>query len=421
MQATWGIAVGCPRCTPPVRACLARRLFPGLGHLAAGRRRRAALFGLPVLAFILLGARHRRDDEPPRLAATLFDPAVLWGLLALQLGFLVWRLLAVGSSLFGTPAAAARPSRGDPDRRDPAARCRGTAGVCRIHDRGRPGDRRRDLRGAVAQRTGRPVASAEPDPSFLAPASPSASASASPSPSPTPLVPRVNVLIVGVDAGVGRNTYLTDTMIVASLDPVDETVSMVSIPRDMVDVPLPDGRKFRGKINGLVSYARHHPKQFPGSDGDGLRRPRGRPRELLGLEDHYYARSTSGLRQRRQQARRGQRRRRATASATRPTTSTASRTASRSPRASPPQRQRRPSRTLGFGRPPARATSPARPASRRSSRASATGRRRRLPQRPDRPDPGARPDHHDEHAPQARAGPCRRDGQDRARRTRTGR
>ena len=67
-------------------------------------------------------------------------------------------------------------------------------------------------------------------------------------------------------------------MIVVSLDPVTETVSMVSIPRDMVDVPLADGRKYSGKINGLVSYARHHPKQFPGSDGTGFdvlqRRPR---------------------------------------------------------------------------------------------------------------------------------------------------
>ena len=62
-------------------------------------------------------------------------------------------------------------------------------------------------------------------------------------------------------------------MIVVSLDPITETVSMVSIPRDMVDVPLADGRKYRGKINGLVAYARHHPKQFPGSDGTGLRRP----------------------------------------------------------------------------------------------------------------------------------------------------
>ena len=40
---------------------------------------------------------------------------------------------------------------------------------------------------------------------------------------------------------------------------------MASIPRDMVDVPLPDGRKYRGKINGLVSYARWHPNKFPGA------------------------------------------------------------------------------------------------------------------------------------------------------------
>ena len=46
---------------------------------------------------------------------------------------------------------------------------------------------------------------------------------------------------------------------------------MASIPRDMVDVPLPDGRKYRGKINGLVSYARWHPSKFPGSkDGQSV-------------------------------------------------------------------------------------------------------------------------------------------------------
>ena len=100
---------------------------------------------------------------------------------------------------------------------------------------------------------------------------PSASASLEPSASPTPEVPRINVLLIGIDSGVGRNTALTDTMIVASLDPVGKTVSMVSIPRDMVDVPLPDGRSFRGKINRLVSFARWNPKKFPGAkDGQSV-------------------------------------------------------------------------------------------------------------------------------------------------------
>ncbi|HEY4751674.1 MAG TPA: LCP family protein, partial [Candidatus Limnocylindrales bacterium] len=84
-------------------------------------------------------------------------------------------------------------------------------------------------------------------------------------------VPRINVLLIGVDAGVGRNTFLTDSMIVASLDPVAGTVSMASLPRDMVDVPLPDGRVFRQKINRLVAYANMHPRSFPGAkDGESV-------------------------------------------------------------------------------------------------------------------------------------------------------
>ena len=104
-----------------------------------------------------------------------------------------------------------------------------------------------------------------PDPSSDPSLDPTASASAAPA------VPRVNVLLIGMDSGIGRNTLLSDTMIVVSLDPVGKTVSMASIPRDMVDVPLPDGRKFRGKINSLVSYARWHPGKFPGAkDGQSV-------------------------------------------------------------------------------------------------------------------------------------------------------
>ena len=93
---------------------------------------------------------------------------------------------------------------------------------------------------------------------LVTPAPPSTSSAA-------PTVPRVNVLLIGVDSGVGRNTALTDTMIVASLDPVGRTVSLVSIPRDLVDVPLPDGRLFKPKLNGLASYVRWHPGKFPGA------------------------------------------------------------------------------------------------------------------------------------------------------------
>ena len=54
-------------------------------------------------------------------------------------------------------------------------------------------------------------------------------------------------------------------MIVASLDPISNTVSMVSVPRDLVDAPLPDGRTFHPKINELVSYVHRYPGKFPGA------------------------------------------------------------------------------------------------------------------------------------------------------------
>ena len=84
-------------------------------------------------------------------------------------------------------------------------------------------------------------------------------------PLPTPELGRFTVLLLGVDSGPGRSEFLTDTMIVASLDPIVGAVSMVSVPRDMVDVPLPDGRTYRNKLNSLVSYANNYPKKFAGA------------------------------------------------------------------------------------------------------------------------------------------------------------
>ena len=56
---------------------------------------------------------------------------------------------------------------------------------------------------------------------------------------------RINVLLVGVDTTKKRTETLTDTMMVASLDPVGHTVSMVSLPRDLINVPLGNGRRLR--------------------------------------------------------------------------------------------------------------------------------------------------------------------------------
>ncbi|MFP5342798.1 MAG: LCP family protein [Candidatus Limnocylindria bacterium] len=260
-------------------------LVPGLGHLVAGRRRRAMLFLAPFVVAAVIVLATVLTTSPARLVATLVDDGVLIGLLVVQGLLLVWRVAAVGSSLLA-------PGVGRPGRRDALPMLLLAAFV--IAPQAFAG-----YATQVARETAdevfvepTPVAVApsftpEPDPSFLSTPAPSPSLTASPS--PTPAVPRITGLIVGVDAGAGRTTYATDTMIVVSLDPTSGTVSMLSIPRDMVDVPLPDGRVFSGKINGLVSYARHHPRQFPGTDGTGFDVLIGALGTLLELDISYYA------------------------------------------------------------------------------------------------------------------------------------
>src|SRR6188768_4038187 len=66
-------------------------IIPGLGHLFAGRRRRALVFLSPTLIAIAIGVWVGLTTSGPRLAATLISSEVIWGLLAAQGLFLVWR------------------------------------------------------------------------------------------------------------------------------------------------------------------------------------------------------------------------------------------------------------------------------------------------------------------------------------------
>ncbi len=61
---------------------------------------------------------------------------------------------------------------------------------------------------------------------------------------------------------------------------------MASLPRDLVNVPLGDGRTFAPKLNSLLSYAIAHPKDFPAG---GMRTLENAVGTLLGIPIHYYA------------------------------------------------------------------------------------------------------------------------------------
>lgn len=88
---------------------------------------------------------------------------------------------------------------------------------------------------------------------------------------------RLNVLLVGIDQRGDSASFNTDTLIVASVDPVNGTVTMFSIPRDTVDFPVPAsaqslyGTTYGNKINSYYASASRHPNVFPEGPMPALR------------------------------------------------------------------------------------------------------------------------------------------------------
>jgi LCP family protein required for cell wall assembly len=99
----------------------------------------------------------------------------------------------------------------------------------------------------------------------------------------------VTVLLIGVDSAPGRTQALTDTILVASYDPLGNTVSVLSVPRDLVDVPLPNGRVYRPKINSLASFVERNAGDFAWAGGSGPRVLAAALGEMLGTPIHYWA------------------------------------------------------------------------------------------------------------------------------------
>jgi LCP family protein required for cell wall assembly len=240
-------------------------LIPGLGQLFNGRRRLAALFLIPSLILLVLAILVVRSESPARLAAWVVSPQVMGTLLALNVIVLAWRLVAVGQAFLDT-------------RRTGPTGWLGIAGIVVIGILV-------VLPHLVVYRYGTLLESTF-DRIFsgsVLGASDVAGQPRGPEPAGDE---RINVLLVGTDHRVQQSENLTDTMMVASLDPVGRTVSMVSIPRDLVGTPLGDGDTFGPKLNSLMSYADRHKADFPAG---GMRTLEDAVGALLGIPIHYYA------------------------------------------------------------------------------------------------------------------------------------
>jgi polyisoprenyl-teichoic acid--peptidoglycan teichoic acid transferase len=239
-------------------------IVPGLGQAANGQTRLALLFGLPSLALLALLLLVIQGNSTTRLFATLMVPATLGTVLVLNVLILLWRLVAVAQAFFD-PRYPVRPS------------ARAAAGLGIIV-----------LFVALPHLFGGWVGYSAFDNFKRVFGAATAQAAATPGPSEGE---RLNILLMGVDSGGKRAHALTDTLIVVSLDPVGRHVSMISIPRDLVNVPLGDGKTFAPKINSLLEFGDRNPKTFPGGGTKALERAVG---ALLGIPIHYYAKVDLG-------------------------------------------------------------------------------------------------------------------------------
>lgn len=265
---------------PPRSATVALALsflWPGLGQWYARLPRRALLFAIPI-AIIAVAGLILLLGGLERVAVAILSPATAITIIVIVLLAGAWRILAMGDAVDVTDRAAWR-------QRSTVVTftvltlvtvvAHGALGVglYSAYDAGRR------IFGEV------PTPSASPEPGQTA------APSAAPLPttavgSAPPEGERLTVLITGIDSEPGRSTSLTDTMIIASVDPATGQSSMVSIPRDLARFELPDGRTYTGKINSLMAYAERNPDEFPDGPLPALLGALG---HLVGVPIPYYA------------------------------------------------------------------------------------------------------------------------------------
>jgi LCP family protein required for cell wall assembly len=269
---------GLPQRSPNVAAFLSF-VWPGLGQWYVGRHRSALVFAVPVaLAFGSIAIRASRGI--PLLALELFTPSLALTALVLVALLGAWRLIAIvdAAGTTGGRRAFRMPRVGIPV----AALVTVTIVV-------------HGFLGYEAwtfYQAGTRMFVGVPDPDIGGQTVPGASAhpgpmlAAVPFATPATLDSRINVLLTGIDASPQRRQRLNDTLIVVSIDPVSRQVVMISFPRDLSQLPMPDGRTYPDKINSLMTYAQGHPGEFPDGGLPTLMKEIG---FLLGVPIHYYA------------------------------------------------------------------------------------------------------------------------------------
>ncbi|HYM52277.1 MAG TPA: LCP family protein [Candidatus Dormibacteraeota bacterium] len=281
-------AAASPRRSAALAAALSF-VLPGLGQGWLGAFRRGLIMALPVLLLIGFGIGIIVFQGRARAVGLLLQPGVLIALLILNAALLAWRAGAIVDAW--RLARRASPSGGGGRTQQVFA-----ATVLAV---------------LLVATLGMHVAfgylylyksydfvttafvTPEPSPSGTPGPTPSG-AEPTPEPTPAPIWSadgRLDLLLVGGDSGPGRFGLRTDTMILLSVDVSNGQAAMFGIPRNMTNVPLPDGpadafpacRCFPDILNGLYVYADENPQWFAGGEARGYMALQGAVSELTGL------------------------------------------------------------------------------------------------------------------------------------------
>ncbi|MEX0710440.1 MAG: LCP family protein [Chloroflexota bacterium] len=251
-------------------------LWPGLGQAWVGARRRALIFAVPMMLLLAAGLLLLAMQGRTRTVLILLPPGVLLALMALNLVLLGYRVVAIVDAFRLANGRWPASARGETA---VAALLLGAVlgGTLLMHGyAGYIGFKTYDTVTSIFHTAATPT----PAPNVT----PAPGESVGPTPLPTPIPTpepvwsdngRLDLLLIGGDAGPGRFSLRTDTMILLSVEVSTGRAAMFGIPRNLTNVPLPEGpdRQFDCHcypdfLNGLFVHAMANPEFFPGAEED---------------------------------------------------------------------------------------------------------------------------------------------------------
>jgi LCP family protein required for cell wall assembly len=268
--------------------------LPGLALLLAGRRRvgavvlaASAAVGLAVAAFVgehgISDVATRLGSSPDMLAATA------WLAIA---GGLAWVLAIIATAASAWPSAPSRVQKVVATTLT-SALCLAVAAPAAL-----------TTRYALISRTVTEEVFAAEAPVRLDKVPVAAPQPAAKVVDPWAGTPRVNVLLLGVDAAPGRSGVRPDSIMVASIDTATGDTVLFGIPRNLENVPFPESSPLHDLwphgftcgseclLNAVWTEGVDHADRFPRDPNPGLTATRSAVEAILGLRVDYTVTAT---------------------------------------------------------------------------------------------------------------------------------